>query len=207
MEGCDSKFIQKQYCTVFEVTTLCDASLIGPACSAVVFNSNKGTCDDRIGSCSLGCALLCDESEQMEFVNGARALDMNSIPLLMDNNNDEESTMDPVDESERTERKRQREKDRRSELSRAFDVLGAVLNDLDPTPQQGSHHQGGSGGKKGKKDIDLTRLDKLHRTTALLRRMHRDMVGMQRQIAAYEQQQQQQPDRDDGDKVRSKSTV
>jgi hypothetical protein len=156
----------------------------------------------------------------MQFIGGTRALVMNSIPLLQEDDQYSASIMD-ADESERTERKRKRERDRRSELTRAFDDLGAVLNDLDPVPaaQGGGGGSGGGGGggggKKGKKgDVDLTRLDKLHRTTALLRRMHRDMVALQQQIRTYEQQPaaaarqhsgtqrgHQQSERDDGEKV------
>jgi hypothetical protein len=143
----------------------------------------------------------------MQFMNGTRALVMNNIPLMHqeDDQHSASITMDP-DESERTERKRKRERDRRSELSRAFDDLGTVLNDLDPVPAAQGGSGGGGNGKKGKKaDENLTRLDKLHRTTALLRRMHRDMVNMQQQINTYEQQparhQDHQSDRDDGEKV------
>jgi hypothetical protein len=152
----------------------------------------------------------------MQFIGGTRALVMNSIPLLQEDDQYSASIMD-ADESERTERKRKRERDRRSELTRAFDDLGAVLNDLDPVPAAQGGGGGGSGGgggggggKKGKKgDVDLTRLDKLHRTTALLRRMHRDMVALQQQIRTYEQQPaaartqrgHQQSERDDGEKV------
>lgn len=105
-----------------------------------------------------------------------------------------------TEESERTERKRKRERDRRSELTVAFEDLGSVLNDLDPKAAQGQ-------GKKGRKDVDSTRLDKLHRTTALLRRMHRDMIGMQNKIRTLEQTKQPASQEattattDDGDKV------
>lgn len=84
------------------------------------------------------------------------------------------NNMDPNDPVKRSERKRQREKQRRSDLSNAFDDLAAFMNHVEPEDDDADPD-----GKRRKKkvgDVDeaggATRLDLIGRALKLMKRLH-----------------------------------
>ena len=104
---------------------------------------------------------------------------------------------DHLDESNqrRSERKRMREKQRRSDLSNAFEELSQFLAQVEP--QQGMEEEtaspGGSDKRKRRKSIDgaedsggITRLDLIGRAVRYMKRLHRENEERKRIIASYE---------------------
>lgn len=85
--------------------------------------------------------------------------------------------------AKKTERKREREKQRRGDLSNAFDELAAVLSRIEPDEAD----RASTSNKKRKKSIGeagdgdasgTTRLDLVVRTVDILKKLHADNVDL-----------------------------
>jgi hypothetical protein len=94
----------------------------------------------------------------------------------------------PGDENEtskRSERKRQREKQRRSDLSNAFDELAAFIVQVEPETAEAD----ADAKKKRKKSSEgddtsgITRLDLIGRALRIMKRLHRENEERKRIIA------------------------
>jgi hypothetical protein len=93
---------------------------------------------------------------------------------------------DDAETSKRSERKRQREKQRRSNLSNAFDELAAFMVQVEP--EAGSVEVDTK--KKRKKSIDggedssgITRLDLIGRALRIMKRLHKENEERKRLVA------------------------
>lgn len=102
--------------------------------------------------------------------------------------NDEDQPKDVGEEdrqtNKRSERKRQREKQRRSDLSNAFEELATMIVTIEPE----SADQDSDNKKKRKKsegdDISgITRLDLIGRAVRIMRRLHAENEERKRMIA------------------------
>jgi hypothetical protein len=87
---------------------------------------------------------------------------------------DNDPTMDENDPSKRSERKRQREKQRRFDLSAAFDELGLFIAQVDPEDGDGDLDAKKKRKRTGEGDDPggATRLDLIGRALKLMRRLH-----------------------------------
>jgi Helix-loop-helix DNA-binding domain len=84
----------------------------------------------------------------------------------------------------KSERKRTRERQRRSDLASAFEELATLVAQIDPEEEDGDTR-----GKRGRRksddppDVDsMTRLDLIGRTTGVLRRLQRENADLRRRI-------------------------
>lgn len=88
--------------------------------------------------------------------------------------------------SNRSERKRQREKQRRSDLSNAFDELSAFIAEIEPDPVDND----GDSKKKRKKSGDgddpggITRLDLIGRAIKIMRRLNAENEDLRYRLAS-----------------------
>ena len=87
---------------------------------------------------------------------------------------------DNIDDSDKGERKRQREKQRRSDLASAFDELQAMLNTIEPAGERYSR-QSPSEGESG---APFTRLDLIRKSTEAMRRIHHENLEMRRLLGS-----------------------
>ena len=85
---------------------------------------------------------------------------------------------DNVDDSDKGERKRQREKQRRSDLASAFEDLQAILNIIDPSNDMYNKSELDVG-------IPVTRLDLIRKSSEALRRIHQENLELRRLVTAY----------------------
>ena len=90
--------------------------------------------------------------------------------------------------TKRSERKRQRGKQRRSDLSNAFDELAAFISQVEPDAVE----MDGDGKKKRKKSGEdessgITRLDLIGRALQIMKRLHRENEERKRIIAGMDE--------------------
>jgi hypothetical protein len=96
---------------------------------------------------------------------------------------------DEVETSKRSERKRQREKQRRSDLSNAFDELAAFIVQVEPEAGESD-----SDAKKKRKKNEggedssgITRLDLIGRALRIMKRLHRENEERKRIIGTLQE--------------------
>jgi hypothetical protein len=92
---------------------------------------------------------------------------------------------DPETLTKKTERKRQREKQRRSDLANAFDELGVLVARLEPDDEQDGSSAARKKRRKSENEVDqsgeasgMTRLDLIGRTIETIRRLHKENVDL-----------------------------
>lgn len=83
-----------------------------------------------------------------------------------------------MDESDKGEKKRQREKQRRSELASAFEELHALLNEIEPCNDRYRRHSPA----ENESSTAFTRLDLVRKTTETLRRVHQENVELKQTL-------------------------
>ena len=95
--------------------------------------------------------------------------------------------------TERSERKRQREKQRRSDLASAFDVLANILLEVEPgTDQEGVGQDGRKSSVHDSGELDhadpagqtITRLDLIGETVEAIRRLHTENTKLKSALKA-----------------------
>lgn len=125
-----------------------------------------------------------------------------------------------VDDTKKSERKRKRERQRRSDLTNALDELASLVSQIDPDESMdGSSAAAAAVQKKRRRksgeeeaaivqpppsDLDntnMTRLDLIGRATSVLKRLHSENLELRRRLV--DQQSRSEGD----DKVRTKFTV
>jgi len=101
---------------------------------------------------------------------------------------------DPETSTGKSERKRQREKQRRSDLANAFDELATLLSQIEPG-QGGASTASGTKKRRRKSgdaaEVDtsgehgsgLTRLDVIGRTIEALRKLHKENLELKQSLA------------------------
>jgi hypothetical protein len=123
----------------------------------------------------------------------AAAISMN--PTDKERSNEEGHSNVLGDDSKKSERKRQRERQRRSDLATAFDELASLVGQIDP--DEASHstkrrrQRKGSLGEAGGSDVAsvsaedpsaMTRLDLIQRTIEVLRRLQRENAVLRQRV-------------------------
>ena len=94
-----------------------------------------------------------------------------------------------AESNKRSERKRRREKQRRSDLSNAFDELAAFIVQVEPgvgeddTDKKGKKRKSSDGGEDS---AGITRLDLIGRALRIMKRLYRENEERKRVIAAIE---------------------
>ena len=99
--------------------------------------------------------------------------------------------------SKRSERKRQREKQRRSDLSHAFEELSAFIVQVEPNAPDGDGNTNTNSGKKkrkksgdgGEESSGITRLDLVSRALRVMKRLHRENEQNKRIIASMRERE------------------
>lgn len=95
-----------------------------------------------------------------------------------DDDDDDFFTSENLSKMSRSERKRHREKKRRSDVNKGFDDLMALLIDIDPGVRAEADERARRGQFKGSagalEDNLLSRVDLISRTVEVLRRVHRE---------------------------------
>lgn len=100
------------------------------------------------------------------------------------------ATDDPETTTKKSERKRQREKQRRSDLANAFDELGALMAKIEPEDldDSGNSRKRKRGKSTDSHDADqgdssgMTRLDLIGRTIETIRRLHRENAELKHNL-------------------------
>ena len=101
---------------------------------------------------------------------------------------DEPGGDNPGKKSDRQSAKREREKQRRSNLAKAFEELGQLLAQIDPEDadsQQNRRRRRRSGGDEYENTGDaagMTRLDTISRTIDTLRHLHSENINLRRTV-------------------------
>jgi len=104
------------------------------------------------------------------------------------------------DDSKKSERKRQRERQRRFDLANAFDELASILAQVDPDDPENASNRQRRRRKSGVEPADLdnadntgtTRLDLIGRSVEALRRLHQENTELKRLV---EQQREGREDK------------
>jgi hypothetical protein len=95
-----------------------------------------------------------------------------------DNDDDCDFTPDELSKMSRSERKRHREKKRRSDVNKGFDELMALLLEIEPEVRKEAEEKARRGQWKGSlgahEDNLLSRVDLIGRTVNVLRRIHNE---------------------------------
>ena len=98
---------------------------------------------------------------------------------------------DPESNVRKSERKRQREKQRRSDLANAFDELAALLFKIEPDDAEGPGSRRKQRRRSGATDVSeaesgdaagITRLDLIGRTVETLRRLHKENIELKHSL-------------------------
>jgi Helix-loop-helix DNA-binding domain len=92
-----------------------------------------------------------------------------------------------ADDSNKSERKRQREKQRRSDIASAFDELSSLLSQIDPedtevVPNRRRRRKAGEVAEVDADTSGLTRLDLIGRTAEVLRKLKRENEDLRKQL-------------------------
>ena len=113
---------------------------------------------------------------------------------------DEDETDDfGIDDTKKSERKRQRERQRRSDIASAFEELSSLLSQIDPEESDANANNKRRRRKPGEPaeaDVDgsgMTRLDLISRTAEVLRKLQRENAELKQQLEL----QQQRPSGED----------
>jgi hypothetical protein len=124
----------------------------------------------------------------------AAAISMN--PAEKERSHEEGSSNVPGDDTKKSERKRQRERQRRSDLATAFDELASLVGQIDPdeastAPKRRRQRKGSLGEAAGGSDVAsvsaedpsaMTRLDLIQRTIEVLRRLQRENALLRQRV-------------------------
>jgi Helix-loop-helix DNA-binding domain len=105
---------------------------------------------------------------------------------------DDDEAIGSVDDTKKSERKRKRERQRRSDLTNALDELSVLVSQIDPEEQSDTVVQkkrrrksGEAEAASGNNELDstnMTRLDLVGRTTMVLRRLQRENAELKRRL-------------------------
>lgn len=113
-----------------------------------------------------------------------------SSEKLSSTGDDNASQCDDQEGNKRSERKRQREKQRRSDLSGAFDELAAFIVQVEPDSVEDDHdkkkRRKSDAGAGGDDSAGITRLDLIGRAVRIMKRLHRENEERKRIIAGME---------------------
>jgi hypothetical protein len=94
----------------------------------------------------------------------------------MSNNDD-----DNLDDSDKGERKRQREKQRRTDLAIAFEELQAIINTIEPLSER---RRSASTSSEADSGTQFTRLDLIRKSTEALRKIHYENMELRRMLGS-----------------------
>jgi Helix-loop-helix DNA-binding domain len=100
-----------------------------------------------------------------------------------------------ADDSKKSERKRQREKQRRSDIASAFDELSSLLSQIDPdeseaVPNRRRRRKPGDVAEPETDASGLTRLDLIGRTAEVLRKLQRENTELRKRLEEQQNQLQ-----------------
>jgi hypothetical protein len=114
------------------------------------------------------------------------------LTMSLDGDDTNEDLGDENETTKRSERKRQREKQRRSDLSNAFDELSAFIVQVEPDAADAESDPK----KKRKKSSEgaedasgITRLDLIGRALRIMKRLHRENEQNKRIIASMRERE------------------
>jgi hypothetical protein len=92
-----------------------------------------------------------------------------------------------IDDSKKSERKRQRERQRRSDIANAFEDLSSLLSQIDPDDSESApnRRRRRKPGDPVESDVDasgMTRLDLIGRTAEVLRKLQRENFELRQKL-------------------------
>ena len=121
----------------------------------------------------------------------------------MTTQDNDEQPEDGKEPTKRSERKRQREKQRRFDLSNAFDDLAAFIAEVEPEPGDADSDNKKKRKKAGDSEdsAGITRLDLIGRALKIMERLHRENEERKRIISTMQDRGGSHPQQGSNDNV------